>query len=222
MKFAAITILSVAAFMSACADPAANKPKATTSAPSTANPPAAANANPSSVDATKAGGTAIAITSENSKIEFTGSKVTGKHDGGFKKFTGTIDVVGEKAETSTVKIDIDMASLFTDTDGLTKHMLTADFFEVEKFPKATFVSTKIVPPAGGAGSFNVTGDFEIHGVKKSITFPATIRIRPELVSVLAEFSINRKDFGIIYAGKADDLIRDDVVIRIELMVNRTK
>jgi len=36
------------------------------------------------------------------------------------------------------------------------------------------------------------------------------------VAVDAEFSINRKDFGIVYAGKTDDLIRDDVVIRFNL------
>lgn len=219
MKTLYLTIVFSAVMISACADPTANKPKATTTAPRTASPAAPATATQAPAEIK---GTGIAVTPANSKIEFTGSKVTGKHDGGFKQFTGTIDLVGDKAETSTVKIDIEMNSLFTDTDGLTKHMMTADFFEVEKFPKASFVSTKIVPPIGQAGTFNVTGDFEIHGVKKSITFPATIRILADKVMVLAEFSINRKDFGIVYAGKADDLIRDDVLIRLELNPARTK
>ncbi|MBK6749846.1 MAG: YceI family protein [Pyrinomonadaceae bacterium] len=219
MKTLYLTIVFSGLMISACADPTANKPKASTTAPSTANQ---ATTKQSSTALSETKGTAIAITPENSKIEFTGSKVTGKHDGGFKQFTGTIDMVGEKAEASTVKVDIEMNSLFTDTDGLTKHLMTADFFEVEKFPKASFVSTKIVPPAGQAGPFNVTGDFEIRGVKKSITFPATIRVLADKIMVLAEFSINRKDFGIVYAGKADDLIRDDVLIRMELNPTRTK
>jgi len=42
------------------------------------------------------------------------------------------------------------------------------------------------------------------------------------VAVESEFSINRKDFGIVYAGKADDLIRDDVVIRLNLKSPRKK
>lgn len=222
MKTLLGTLLFSVLVMSACADPTANKPKATTAAPSTANTASPATASMEPAIPADIKGTAIALTPENSKIEFTGSKFTGKHDGGFKQFTGTIDLVGEKAETSSVRIDIDMKSLFTDTDGLTKHLMTADFFEVDKFPKATFISTKIVPPIGGAGTYNVTGDFEIHGVKKSITFPSTIRVRPDLVSVIAEFSINRKDFGIVYAGKADDLIRDDVLIRLELTPKRTK
>jgi len=215
MKTLFAALLFSAAIMTACADPAANKPKATTTAPSTASP-----ATTTAPVVTK--GTALAITPENSKIEFTGSKVTGKHDGGFKQFKGTIDLVGDKAETSTVSVEIDMSSVFTDTDGVTKHLMTADFFDVEKFPKATFVSTKIVPPTGGTGNFTVTGDFEIHGVKKSITFPATISVTPDAVSVVAEFSINRKDFDIVYAGKADDLVRDDVVIRLDLKPKKAK
>ena len=222
MKTIYLTIVFSAVMISACADPTANKPKATVTLPNTANTatPAATSLEPAIPAEIK--GKAIAVTPENSKIEFTGSKVTGKHDGGFKQFNGTIDLVGEKAETSSVRIEIDMKSLFTDTDGLTKHLMTADFFEVEKFPKATFVSTKIVPPIGGAGTYNVTGDFEIHGVKKSITFPSTIRILADKIMVLAEFSINRKDFGIVYAGKADDLIRDDVLIKLELNPARSK
>lgn len=206
-----------AAIMSACADPASNKPKATTTAPSTSTP-----ATTSQAPSADLKGTAVTFSPADSKLEFTGSKVTGRHDGGFKQFKGTINLVGEKADLSSVNVEIDMTSLFTDADGLTKHLMTGDFFEVEKFPKATFTSTKIEPPAGTAGPFNVTGDLELRGVKKSIGFPATIRVTPDVVSVIAEFSINRKDFGIVYAGKVDDLIRDDVVIRLELTPKRAK
>jgi polyisoprenoid-binding protein YceI len=97
---------------------------------------------------------------------------------------------------------------------------TPDFFDVAKFPKATFVSTKV--EAAGGDNYNVTGNFDLHGVKKSISFPATIKVTPDNVAVVAEFSINRKDFGIVYAGKADDLIRDGVVIKLNLSVPRKK
>ncbi len=120
-------------------------------------------------------------------------------------------------------VDIDMASVFSDSDGLTKHLQTSDFFEVEKFPKSSFVSTKIEPDAAkGSGNFNITGDLEMRGVKKSVKFPATIAVTPADVAVKAEFSINRKDFGIAYAGKADDLIRDDVVIKLDLKSAKKK
>lgn len=228
MKYLGVFVLAAAAFASACADPAANKPKATTAAPSTASPSAPASSSSASpltdVFATfKPRGTSVDVDAATSKIEFTGSKVTGKHDGGFKTFKGVIDLVGDKAEDSAVVFEIEMASVFTDADGLTDHLKNQDFFEVGKFPKASFVSTKIVADAAkGAGNYTVTGDMEIRGVKKSITFPAKITVAADSVTVASEFAINRKDFGIAYAGKADDLIRDDVVLRLDLKAPRKK
>jgi polyisoprenoid-binding protein YceI len=226
MKKLGIGILSLAVFLAACEDPAANKPKAQTTATNTTatnsntNSATTASTTPTKLDVK---GTALPISAENSKVEFTGSKVTGKHDGGFKTFSGTIDLVNNKAEESKVAVDIDVTSIFTDDEKLTGHLKTADFFDVEKFPKASFVSTKIVPDAAkGAGFYTVTGDFDLHGQKKSITFPAKIEVKDDKVEVDAEFSINRKDFGIVYAGKTDDLIRDDVVIKLDLESPRKK
>lgn len=227
MKKLGIGILSFAVFLAACEDPAANKPKATTTNSATTNSTsnsAATTANtnstmPEATPSTK--GTALPIKAETSKIEFTGSKVTGKHDGGFKSFKGAVDLVNKKAEESSVMVEIDMNSVYTDADGLTEHLKKADFFEVEKYPKASFTSTKIVADtAKGAGNYTVTGDFDLHGTKKSITFPAKITVNDADVAVEAEFSINRKDFGIVYAGKTDDLIRDDVVIKLNLKAGK--
>ena len=190
----------------ACSDPAADKTKAEVSEPKNEK-----------TEKKEIKGTGLAINSENSKIEFTGSKVTGKHDGGFKTFSGTIDLVNAKPEESSVSVEIEMKSVFSDADGLTKHLKTGDFFEVEKFPKSSFVSTNIEPlKEKGENNFSVTGDLEMRGEKKSITFPATIEVKDSEVTVDAEFAINRKDFGIVYAGKADDLIRDNVIIRLNL------
>ncbi|HEY6045320.1 MAG TPA: YceI family protein, partial [Pyrinomonadaceae bacterium] len=122
-------------------------------------------------------------------------------------------------EASRVTIDIDAASVMTDDDGLTKHLQTPDFFDVAKFPKATFTSTKIEPSTAG-GTHKITGNFSLHGVTKSISFPATIQIAADKVNVNAEFSVNRKDWGLVYPGKADDLIRDEVLIKLTLNVPR--
>lgn len=213
--------LILAAFalaLTGCAEnPAANKTKAEVTAP-------AANTASNTASAPRtAKGEAVAITPENSKIDFTGSKVTGKHDGNFKTFSGAIDLVNNKPEESQVSLDIQMNSVTTDADGLTKHLQNADFFDVEKFPKSTFVSSKITPDASkGADMYNIAGDLEMRGVKKSIAFPAKITVSPAEVGVDSEFFINRKDFGIAYAGKADDLIRDEVVLKLNVRAPRKK
>ncbi len=207
-----IAILMITAALTlSCADPSANKQKATV-----------ANAQQESNTPKAAATETLAISPENSKVEFVASKVTRSHNGSFKQFSGQIDLAPNNIQDSRVTIDIETGSVVADESDLTAHLKTPDFFNVAKFPKATFVSTKIEPTAAGGDNYNVTGNFDLHGVKKSISFPATIKVTPDNVSVAAEFSINRKDFGIVYAGKADDLIRDGVVIKLNLNVPRKK
>jgi polyisoprenoid-binding protein YceI len=199
------TILMGLMLITACSDPAADQPRATTGAPAQASPQNVA-------------GTKYTITAENSKIEFVGSKVTGKHDGSFQKFSGEIDYAGAP-ERSRVSVTIDIDSMTTDDDNLTKHLKTADFFDVAKFPQATFASTEI-KPGGQNASHTITGNLTMHGVTKSVTFPATINVTSDVANVDANFSVNRKDFGISYAGAPDNLIRDDVVLKLTIRATK--
>jgi len=217
MKIFLTAILSLSVFIIACEDPAANKPKAITSEPTNTKPANAAN-NGSTASTTK--GEALQITPANSAVTFIGSKVTGKHNGGFTAFTGSVDLVNGKPEESSVSVDIDANTIFADDPKLTEHLKSADFFDVPKFPKASFKSTKIEPGARPPDNYTITGDLELHGVTKSVTFPAKIDVTDVDVTVRAGFRINRKDFGIVYAGKADDLIRDDVAIMLDVKAPR--
>ena len=209
MRLLLLSILAMALLTFACADPAANKTKATVG-----------NAAPESEAAKPANAETLPITPQDSKVDFVAAKVTRSHNGSFQRFSGSIDLVNNSPEQSRVTIDIEANSVVTDEADLTKHLQTPDFFDVAKFPKATFTSTKI-EPAGGA-NYNITGNFDLHGIKKSISFPATIQVAPDKVTVNAEFSINRKDWGLTYPGKADDLIRDGVVIKLNVNAPRRK
>jgi polyisoprenoid-binding protein YceI len=197
-----------AAALPACKDPTADKPKATVT-DSTAS-------QPGTTTAAAAGTKTLTISPDTSKIAFTGSKVTGHHDGSFAKFTGKVDLVPGKLETSRVSIEIDMASVTTDTDQLTGHLKTADFFDVAKFPKATFVSKEIHAGGAAGATHTIVGDLTLHGVTKSVSFPANVTVNGATFKATSEFSINRKDFGLVYPGKPDDLIRDDVLLKLTI------
>ena len=202
-----VALLGLALFAAGCDDPAKGKTKAVTGE--------AASATPLSAGAKAvAGAQTYELDSQSSKIEWTGSKVTAKHDGGFKTFRGNITVADGAPEKGFVNVEIDVDSLWTTPERLVGHLKSKDFFDVETFPKATFVSSKI--EKGGEKGHIVTGNLTFHGVTKSISFPASIKASPASVDVDAEFAINRKDFGLSYAGAADDLIRDDVVIRLNV------
>ncbi len=201
--------------LAACEDPAKDKPKATVSAPSSASPAAKPAAPATTTEL-------LDVDAATSTVGFIGSKVTGKHEGKFEKLTGKITLADGKAEGGKLSFEVETASVKTDAADLDKHLKTADFFDVEKFPKATFSSTEIKAGGTNGATHTVTGDLDLHGVKKSITFPVTITITPDAATGTAEFSINRKDFGIVIAGKPDDLIRDDVLLKLTLKAPRKK
>ena len=150
---------------------------------------------------------------ETSKIGFTGSKVTGSHDGGFEEFNGEFRTEGDRLADDGVEVVIQTDSLWSDSQRLTGHLKNADFFDVEKYPTAEFVSTAVKAADDG---WSITGDLTLHGVTKSITFPAQVQVEDEAVHLTSEFSINRFDFEIAYTGKADDLIRKEVVIKLDV------
>jgi polyisoprenoid-binding protein YceI len=196
-------VLSGLMLVAACGNPATNKSQAITGEATKAGSPQ------------PAGGQKYSITPENSKIEFVGSKVTGSHNGSFQKFSGEIDYTGDPT-TSSVSISMDTNSITTDDPKLTEHLKTADFFDVAKHPEAKFESTAIKPGGDKGASHTVTGNLTMHGVTKSVTFPATIAATEDAITVNTDFAVNRKDFGINYAGAADNLIRDDVVLKLTI------
>lgn len=150
---------------------------------------------------------------KTSAVAFTGSKVTRSHNGGFRNFAGELKVVNDHLAGAGNKVVIDMSSLYADDPRLTGHLKSPDFFSVAQFPTATFVSTAIEEKATNS---TVTGDLTLHGVTKSISFPARITMSNDAVNVTAIFTINRSDFDIKYPGMANDLIREKVILRLNI------
>jgi polyisoprenoid-binding protein YceI len=151
-----------------------------------------------------------------SKIEFVGAKVTRKHEGAFNVFSGALDLVDGDPTKSIVTVEIATASLTADDPKLTSHLKSPDLLDVDKFPKATFTSTSVKTGGEGDATHTLTGNLLLHGVTKSITFPAKIKLAAEAVDADVEFAINRKDFGIVYPGMPDDLIKDEVLLKLKL------
>lgn len=224
--------VAVTAFAAAgCSDPAKDAPKATVESARPIPPPSGAksagsagastgNAKPS--DDVPAPDGALAISSQGSSIGFVGSKVTGKHEGKFEKFDGWMTIDGDKAESARIFVSIDMSSVKTDEAKLDGHLKGDDFFDIANHPKATFQTSEIKVGGEKGATHTITGNLKLRGVEKSVTFPATVKIDADSISATAEFAINRQDFNIKYAGKKDDLIRDDVLLKLELKVARKK
>ncbi len=141
------------------------------------------------------------LTKDNTKVEWSGTKTGGKHDGGFEKVSGKATLT-EKAGLKIV-VDIDCTSLYSDDKKLTGHLKSPDFFAVKDHPKAKFVSTSVKKADKG---FVVTGDLTLLGKKQEVSFPAEI-VTGDTLTIKGSFEIDRKDFGMTYGkGKIDDKV----------------
>lgn len=153
-------------------------------------------------------------------IHFTGSKVTGSHTCRFDRWNGKFVPGAEGSlEKASLTFSVEIDSIYCDwdsrskwTEKFEKHMKADDFLQAKKHPKATFVSHAIETNDKGA---TVTGALTMRGVSNTISFPAEITAKGSF-SAKARFDINRKKWGIEYKGKPDNLVRDEVVLDIQL------
>jgi polyisoprenoid-binding protein YceI len=164
---------------------------------------------------------AIALTGA---VAFVGRKVIGSHDFEFKKWTGFTQLKNGGIAGGQIAFEIQTESVVADennrnqwTPKLEKHMKDPDFFDVKKYPTATFSSETISPLVdGGPNRFIVTGLLTIKGISKKVSFPATVTQANGAISAQAQVTINRQDFKIAYPGKPDNLIQDEVVLTIKV------
>lgn len=208
-----VTLLAASACLPACKS---SEPPSTTVSPAqpaaTPQPaPAPKATDPSSV-------ATLALDPAASQFNFEAAKITRTHQGTFKRFTGSATLVGDDLQSVTVEVET--PSLEADDPKLASHIKTADFLDIEKFPKATFKSQSIQKKAAGTATHEVTGALTLHGITQEITFPATVAVTPTTVSGTAAIRIDRQKFGVKYPGMPDDLIKDEVVLQPNLVFTR--
>jgi polyisoprenoid-binding protein YceI len=205
----------------ACApDPGEGKPKAEVVAVPPAPPSAAPAAAPAHAGLTVPAITAakvLKVDRSKSSLDAVGAKITATHPIKIHTFEGAIGLDGDNV--SAVAFAADVASLESDNERLTQHLKKEDFLDVARFPYATFASTE-VKPGGEGGTHTVTGDLTIRGKTLRVSFPATLKVGASDVTASTEFVVNRQDFGVTYPGKPDDLVKDNVVLKVAFVAPR--
>jgi polyisoprenoid-binding protein YceI len=152
--------------------------------------------------------------------------------GAFAKVEGSLSWDKNAPEKTSATITIDVASVDTENVKRDKHLRSADFFDVENFPTATFTSTE-VKMVGTDGSFELVGDFELHGVKKEITLKVEPMAGPvqdpwgnTRIGTTATATIDRKNWGVSWSMLLDNgglVVGDDVHLTLEVeFIEETK
>lgn len=159
----------------------------------------------------------LALDKAASSVGFVGAKVTADHEGKFGEIDGSL-TLGADGKASALQVTAKMDSLAIEPDDLRKHLLDKDFFEAATYPEAKFVSTAIREKAGEAGATHeIEGELTLHGQTKVVTFPAKVEVTDKEAKGTAEFKIDRKLWGIEYPGMKDDLIKDEVLLKLSLV-----
>ncbi|MCC9600376.1 YceI family protein [Stieleria sp. JC731] len=160
----------------------------------------------------------LTVDSEKSTISFVGAKTDGKHEGGFKKFKGTAVADHENPAKSSLSIEIDTRSIWSDDEKLTNHLKSPDFFDVRKFPTVKFESTKIeVTPDSDTSKAKITGKWTMLGKTVEVDVPVVVTMTDQGLNMIADFKIDRTKWGMTYGkGKIDD----DVKIQAKLVLKK--
>jgi polyisoprenoid-binding protein YceI len=145
--------------------------------------------------------------------------------GEFKGVSGTLDIDPKNLNASKVSVDIDPATINTNNDRRDNHLRSADFFDVEKFPKMTFVVTAVNFTDAKEYKGTLTGDLTMHGVTKPVTLTIesggmqSMGPGGTVAGFTASGTLNRKDYGIIWNKVFDQgpaMLGDDVALEIDV------
>ncbi|MEJ7837458.1 MAG: YceI family protein [Thermomicrobiales bacterium] len=170
--------------------------------------------------------TTWAIDAAHSSLEFAVKHmVFATAKGRFAEFSGTIDFDPANVAASAVDVEIKVASISTNQAQRDAHLNSADFFETDVFPTATFKSTAV---SGSPDKLKIAGDLTIKGVTRAVILDGEFLgqgVNPYGVTVAgfsATTKVNRAEFGLTYNAALEAggvMVGDDIKLSIELELN---
>ncbi len=181
---------------------------------------------------TVAEGTAYTVDS-TSTLTWTGTKPGGSHAGTFPVTTGSLMVKDNSLTGGEFTISVSgikNTDLAADPDNQAKiegHLKSPDFFDVEKYPNATFKVTNVEPFVADSANVSlitgathkITGNLTLKDKTKSISFPAKVTIDAASATAMADFNLDRTEWEMNYKGPnnpQDWVISKTVNIKINL------
>ena len=140
--------------------------------------------------------------------------------GRFNDFSGKISMDDTDVSKSTVEFEVKTESVDTGNTKRDQHLRSPDFFNAKQFPALTFKSTKVSEKAGKENVLEVTGDFNLHGVKKSITLDVEMTGELDtpqggkIIGFHTTFNIKRTEYGFNFGleGVNDDI---QIIVSVE-------
>jgi polyisoprenoid-binding protein YceI len=137
-----------------------------------------------------------------------GSKVNGS----LKDLKGAIVWDAQNPANSSFDVSADANTINTNNGGRDKHLRKEDYFDVAKFPRLHFKSTKITKKQ--EGNYFVEGQITIKGVTKNIGFTFSAIIANGKLTLQGSFQLNRRDFGV---GGGSLILSDNLTVNLTVV-----
>ncbi|MFD1039074.1 YceI family protein [Virgibacillus byunsanensis] len=151
-----------------------------------------------------------------------------KVKGSFNEFDAVIEADPSELTDAKIEVSVDVASVDTRQEGRDEHLRSADFFDVENYPKMTFVASDVKKKSDS--NYDVTGDLTIRGTTKPVTIDVVYEGQskdPMSGNTVAGFSgettINRQDFGLTWNAAVETggvLVGEDIKINFEIEAHK--
>ncbi|SDF32125.1 Polyisoprenoid-binding protein YceI [Dyadobacter soli] len=132
--------------------------------------------------------------------------------GSFQKMEGNIRFDPAQPEESRFEVWVDVASIDTGIELKNKHARSDKWFDAEKYPRISFVSTSVSRTDTG---FVVRGDLELKGIKKEVAIPFAFASEGGQYAFYGKFKVKRGDFGI---GKLSGKESDSTAVEVSVPV----
>ena len=165
------------------------------------------------------------VSLEDSSIEWQGFKPTGSHKGTINLTSGTFTTHEGKIQSGSFVIDMSTIKESEGSARLEGHLKSPDFFDVEKYPSASFEITGLEEKDGNT---MLSGNLTLKDITNTVTFPVTVSNEADVLSVSSEvFTIDRSKWNVRYGSKSffDDLkdkfINDDIELKITVKANKS-
>ncbi len=166
-----------------------------------------------------------------STVAWKGYKPGGSHHGTLGIKQGELSVENGELVSGTFTLDMNKILCEDLTDAkmneqLVGHLKSADFFDVAKYPEGKFTITTVEKLNDGVNTHRISGNLELKGVSKNITFDAKVTNEgTSYKATTATFTIDRTQWGVNYGSKnifkdlKDSFINDDMEVTITIVAN---
>ena len=154
----------------------------------------------------------------HSSVSFSVRHIVSRTAGKFTDFAGSIVYDAKNPNKSSVKATIKMASIDTDNERRDGHLKSDDFFNVEKYPDMTFMSSSV---KAKGNMLMVTGDLTMHGVTRKVVLPVEVlgvgthpMTKASVAGFQADLTVKRSDFGVNTWTDAAGVLGDEVKVTL--------